>query len=164
MAVKEPVQETVQEKFARLRGQFAGKQDMLAIGFSEAEIDALREGHRTREAGTTDQGNFLWPEIGGKKVYPLSFLLTRQEKDAYNVWYRSTHCSSTNSAFKGRLSDSEKESLKGLLGKLPEDLKEEGQNLWALLCPEEKRKEDAVKSVLAQLTDEQLTALGLKKL
>lgn len=162
--------ETVQEKFARLRGQFSGKQDMLAIGFTEAEIAALREGPRSREAGTTDQGNFLWPEIGGKKVYPLSFLLTRQEKDDYNVWYRSTHCSSSASAsasasaFKGRLSDSEKESLRGLIGKLPEDLREEGNNLWALLCPEEKRKEDAVKSVLASLTEEQLAALGLKKL
>lgn len=161
--VKIAVQETVQEKFARLRGQFAGKQDMLAIGFSESEIDALREGPRTREAGTTDQGNFLWPEIGGKKVYPLSFLLTRQEKDNYNVWYRSTHCSSPFKG-KGRLSDSEKESLKGLLGKLPEDLKKEGQNLWALLCPEEKQKEDALHSVLSGLTDEQLAALGLKKL
>lgn len=157
--------ETIQEKFARLRGHFSGKQDMLVAGFSEAEIEALREGPRTREAGTTDQGNFLWPEIGGKKVYPLSFLLTRKEKDDYNVWYRSTHCSSSSaSAFKGRLSDSEKEALKGLLGKLPEDLKEEGQNLWALLCPEEKRREDAIKSVLAGLTDEQLAALGLKKL
>ena len=163
MAVKEPVQETVQEKFARLRGHFAGKQDMLVIGFSEAEIDALRDGPRTREAGTTDQGNFLWPEIGGKRVYPLSFLLTRQEKDRYNA-SRGYNSSSTKSAFKGRLSDSEKESLKGLLDKLPEDLKEEGQNLWALLCPEEKRKEDAVKSVLAQLTVRQLAALGLKKL
>lgn len=160
------LKETVQEKFARLRGQFSGKQDMLVIGFTEAEITALREGPRTREAGTTDQGNFLWPEIGGKKVYPLSFLLTRQEKDDYNVWYRSTHgsSSSSSSAFKGRLSDSEKEALKGLIGKLPEDLKQEGQNLWALLCPEEKRKEDAVKSVLAGLTEEQLAALGLKKL
>ena len=158
--------EIVQEKFARLRGQFTGKESMLLAGFSEEDIVALREGTRSREAGTTDQGNFLWPEIGGKKVYPLSFLLNREEKDRYNKWYRSTHggSSATASPFKGRLSDSEKESLRGLLAKLPEDLKEEGQSLWALLCPEEKRKEDAVKSVLATLTPEQLAALGLKKL
>ena len=158
--------ETLQEKFARLRGRFTGKESMLLAGFTEGDIVALREGPRSREAGTTDQGNFLWPEIGGKKVYPLSFLMNREEKDRYNEWYRSTHSGSSASAstFKGRLSDSEKESLRGLLAKLPEDLKEEGQNLWALLCPEEKRKEDAVKSVLATLTPEQLAALGLKKL
>lgn len=93
----------------QLDKKYANTKEMLAAGFTEADIKALAEGPRTKEADYDEEHTyFKWPYINGISTTGLFSLLNRTEKDAYNAYHKKH---GPNGARTGVVSDAKKEVI-----------------------------------------------------
>ena len=97
-----------------LTKKYANVTDMLADGFTVEDIKALAEGPRTKPAEWDEEHTyFKWPYINGIATTGLFSLLTREEKDAYNLYHKK-HASNGTGSTRSKMSDEDKKDFEAL--------------------------------------------------
>lgn len=73
-----------------LEKDYTNVKEMIADGWTQEEMEALKTAERSRAAACADpNGPYTWPKVNGHKI--LYSFFNREEKDLYNPWYRAHH-------------------------------------------------------------------------